>query len=272
MTLTPGSEHSDLVIELQSLPGVTVSGRVVTSTGAVSEAFGSLRSERDRTALPFMGSNISVRSDGRFRSQLVPAGRYTLSVQTHGSEGEREAGSVEIVVGDSAITDVVVVTRPPTRISGRVVTETSGRRLPHPILLGPSTVRRQSAQPYQGGEGGTVKPDGTFEIKSYFSPVRVIQSGALEGWTIKTVRWKGEDVGTAGLQFTPGEPVTDVEVVLGRLASRLTGTVSGTKKTMIDGEEHEGFVVLFRQQPGETDYEMSDMTGIRNGAYPLQLS
>ena len=70
-----------------------------------------------------------------------------------------------------------------------------------------------------------MEPDGTFEIeKALLSPVTVTQNGPLEGWTVKAVRWKGEDIGTAGLQFTPGEPVTGIEVVLGRVASRLTGS------------------------------------------------
>jgi hypothetical protein len=267
-TLAAGAEYSDLVIELQSAQGVKVSGRVVSSSGIQAHASAQLRSAQGGAeTLRFHGmSSFVVGPDGTLSGGPIPAGRYTLSVQTMNLKGEREAGIVDLVVGESDISGLVVETRPPTRISGRVITDPPGRPLPHPIQLGPATLR-QHKDAFHGGEGGTAMPDGTFEIKSYYSPVRVQQGGPIAGWTVKAVRWKGEDVTTTGLNFTPGDAVVGVEVVLGRLASRITGTVAGLRSHVADDEEREGAVLLFRRQPGETDDRPGGMASIRNGAY-----
>ena len=92
---------------------------------------------------------------------------------------------------------------------------------------------------------GSVKADGTFELRG-LSGVRAIEAfGYPPGWILKAVRVNGADVTDTGVTFKPGEAVTGVEVIL---TSKVT-QVGGTVKSSTDVLVKDYTVVIFAQDP-----------------------
>ena len=94
------------------------------------------------------------------------------------------------------------------------------------------------------GGPGSVKADGTFELKS-LGGTRIIRAGNLPaGWMLKSVRVNGNDITDSGMDFKPGETITGIEVTL---TSKLT-EVNGTVK---DGSQQakDYTVVVFADEP-----------------------
>lgn len=118
---------------------------------------------------------------------------------------------------------------------------------------------------FWGQEDAIVKPDGTFELKVFHSPVKLYQSGRLQGWVQSGVRWKGHDV-RGGLNFDLGQPVDGVELVLRRATSRITGSVSGVQR---EGEDdNEGTVIVFHQgDENQRGIGMAGSVPIRDGRF-----
>ena len=79
-----------------------------------------------------------------------------------------------------------------------------------------------------GGGSGTVKADGTFELRG-LTGTRLIRAVALPpGWMLKSVTVNGADVTDTGVEFKPGEAVTGLEVVLTSKVTEVSGTVKGS--------------------------------------------
>jgi hypothetical protein len=119
-----------------------------------------------------------------------------------------------------------------------------------------------------GSEGTVASPkDWTFELKAYHSPVLLHASVRSGGWTQSAVRWKGQDVGN-GLAFEPGQAVEGVEIVLRRMASRITGSVSGVVR---EGEDDNEGTVAFFYQSSDTPprFGMFGSVPIRDGRFAI---
>lgn len=119
-----------------------------------------------------------------------------------------------------------------------------------------------------GSEGTVASPkDWTFELKAYHSPVLLHASVRSGGWIQSAVRWKGQDVGN-GLAFEPGQAVEGVEIVMRRMASRITGSVSGVVR---EGEDdHEGTVLVFHKNDEHREgIGMAASVPIRDGRFSI---
>jgi len=234
------AEYNDLTFSLQAMASISVSGRVVVSADRIREGFGAMMPLGD--AQEFMmgpSSSMMLEPDGSFRIRSVTAGSYRLSVQVELTNGEREVGQLEVAAGDQDISGLVLSTHGATRLRGRVLVEPAGARRPEMMSVGAMALDDRMNF---GGEDTIVKPDGTFELKVFHSPVKLYQSGPLQGWAQSGVRWKGHDV-RGGLNFDLGQPVEGVELVLRRATSRITGTVSGVARA--SEEDAEGTVIAF---------------------------
>ena len=73
----------------------------------------------------------------------------------------------------------------------------------------------------------TVSDDFGFEVKTRPGKMRLAFGGPpLPGWSIRAVRYHGEDVTDSGIDFRPGENVSDVEVELTNRMSDVSGLVT----------------------------------------------
>ncbi len=78
-----------------------------------------------------------------------------------------------------------------------------------------------------GGGSGTVKADGTFELKGLTGTRLIRAVGLPPGWMLKSVHVNGADVTDTGVEFKPGEAVTGLEVVVDVEGHRRVGHRQG---------------------------------------------
>jgi protocatechuate 3,4-dioxygenase beta subunit len=265
-SLEVAAEHSDLVFALQDVPAIAIRGRVLLPAGQVAESFAMLV-PTGTGAEQVMGNErlAEVKPDGSFAFSGVAAGNYRLAIRLVAGSGEERVGELDITAAQDDINDVVVPTYGPTMIRGRVIVQATAGS---PGLIGVSASTPRGGIQMMGSEGTVASPkDWTFELKAYHSPVLLHASVRSGGWTQSAVRWKGQDVGN-GLAFEPGQAVEGVEILVRRMASRITGSVSGVVR---EGEDdNEGFVVFFYQS-GDTP-PRTGMVGsvpIRDGRFAI---
>jgi hypothetical protein len=113
------------------------------------------------------------------------------------------------------ITDVAVTPLSMVRGSGRIVVPSEDR------AALPSLVRVSAVPvPVEGSPGpqwvGNMRPDGTFEFRTWPGPHRIRVDIGGSGWTVKAVRQDGKDVAGQVLTFVQGRHVTGLEVELAR--------------------------------------------------------
>jgi Carboxypeptidase regulatory-like domain len=265
LSLGEAAEYSDLVLALQVLRSVSVRGRVVVSTDRLRHGFTMLMPVGDQLEFMGMSGQAMVDPDGSFRIPGVTAGNYTLSIRVELANGEQQVGQVDISAGDEDISDVVVATYGATPITGRVVAEPAGTRLPEMLSVGAQPLGERMQ--FVGTQDAQVKPDGTFELKAFQSPVKLFQMGQSAGWAQSSVRWKGHDV-SGGLHFEAGQRVAGVEIVVRKTTSRISGAVTGASLSAEGGNE--GAVIAFRD--GAEDVAglgVSAIVPIRDGRFSL---
>ena len=210
-------------------------------------------------------SPLMVERDGTFRIPGVTAGTHRLSVYIELSNGETEVGQLDVTAGDEDIAGLVLSTHGATTLAGRVVVEPAGARRPEVISVSARTSHERMDM--QGNQDAMVKPDGTFELKVFHSPVKLSPSGDLEGWAPSGVRWKGRQV-RGWLNFELGHPVEGVELVLRRATSRMAGSVSGVLRGSEDASE--GTVVALRDGGDDsTESGVAGIVPIRDGRFIL---
>jgi hypothetical protein len=242
-----------------------VRGRVVVSADRLRHGFTMLMPLGDQPEFMGMSGQAMVDPDGSFRIPGVTAGNYTLSIRVELANGEQQMGQADISAGDEDIADVVVSTYGATPITGRVVTEPAGARLPEMLSVGAQPLSNRMQ--FVGSQDAQVKPDGTFELKVFESPVKLFQSGQSAGWAQSAVRWKGHDV-SGGLHFEAGQRVAGVEIVVRKTTSRINGAVTGASPS--GDRDNEGAVIAFRD--GGEDLAglgVSAMAPIRDGRFSL---
>jgi hypothetical protein len=110
---------------------------------------------------------------------------------------------------------------------------------------------------------GMIKPDWMFEMKGFTGRRKFIFNNPPPGWSLKSVTVDGTDVIDTGLEVKAGEEVANVEVVLTKRTTELSGTVHHAKGAAVP----DFAVVLFStdsQQLGYTRYVRvgrADQTG-----------
>jgi hypothetical protein len=219
----------------------------------------------DQPEFGMSSGQTMVDPDGSFRIPGVTAGNYTLSIRVELANGEQQVGQLDISAGEEDIFDVVVATYGATSITGRVVTEPAGARLPEmfSVVAQPLSDRMQFA----GTQDAQVKPDGTFELKVFQSPVKLFQTGQNAGWAQSAVRWKGHDV-SGGLNFEAGQRVAGVEIVVRQTTSRINGAVTGASPSA--DSDNEGAVIAFREGGEDpAGLGVSAIAPIRDGRFSL---
>ncbi|MCI0585683.1 MAG: carboxypeptidase regulatory-like domain-containing protein [Planctomycetes bacterium] len=130
-------EAKEAVVDLREKESGAVSGRVTESGEPVAGVRVSLTLE-GQPRLPFLSEhNAESGTDGRFRIDGVPAGRYTLTAQKTGAAVPAEE-EVQ-VAGAEAVVDIEL---PRGVIEGRILDAEGGRGLPGAeVRLTPQTAR-----------------------------------------------------------------------------------------------------------------------------------
>jgi hypothetical protein len=80
---------------------------------------------------------------------------------------------------------------------------------------------------------GLIKADWTFEMKGFTGRRKFMFNNPPPGWTLKSITVDGTDVIDTGLEVKPGEEVSDVEVLLTKRTTEVSGTVQDAKGTAV---------------------------------------
>jgi len=172
----------------------------------------------------------------------------TFSMRVGGPDGgDAEVGSLPVTVAGEDLANVVILTSKGATASGRLSFEggTKPANLTGIRITSSAADGDSSGVFAMGGGSGSVKADGTFELRG-LTGTRVIRAGGLpSGWMLKSVNVNGADVTDGGLEFKPGEAVAGVDVVLTSKVTEVSGTVKGS-----NGQPVKDYtLVIFSDEP-----------------------
>lgn len=222
---------------------VRITGMVIDSRGApvTAGALALLPADTLRSGMQMPNAGARVDRNGAFRLTDVAPGRYILQTRTNiggpGGRGgaaaagvEPEFARIDLAVGAQDLEGVVLVTAPGARATGQVIVESAqadALRLDQ-VNIAARSVRLDT--PAFGGPGGNARAnqDGTFTLTGLFDPV-LIRANAPQGWTLKQVLLGQQDITDAPLEFTSGQTLNGLQVVLTDKITTVSGAVTNTR-------------------------------------------
>ena len=244
--LTLGTEQSGINFVLQPVRAVRVSGTVVDSNGAPTQAILNLTpmGSGDEGGLQ-MGNPARVLQDGTFTILNVVPGDYVLTVTGRGSataNATPEVAAMSLTVGNEDLAGVSVATSKGGSIRGTVVADNNGKVLTSNIQVSVQPLRQT---PGGFAPRGQVSAAGAFELNGLVGSHVLRVDRIPEGWNVKTIRANGKDVTDAPIDFRGSEQVI-VQVVLTNRISELSGSVKANGQTVTSAS-----VVLFPEDPAQ---------------------
>jgi protocatechuate 3,4-dioxygenase beta subunit len=267
ITIAAGQEANNTDFALLPVRLAKITGSVISSDGKPVDGamITAIPRSADLPAGPMLGGSARTGREGTFTLAGVVPGDYvlqtrsvqimtsttgdmmTFSARVGGAEGaESESGSIPLTVTGDDVANVVIVTAKGATAAGQVMFEGSAK----PANL---TTLRIMAMPAvadapmmgTGGAPGTVKPDGTFELRGLSGARFIRPVGLPRGWMLKSVYANGADVTDTGVEFKAGEALTGVEIVLTSKVTELSGAV----KTASGGIVKDYTLVVFSEDP-----------------------
>jgi protocatechuate 3,4-dioxygenase beta subunit len=238
-----GQEQNSVNFALIATRLVRITGVVIDSRGAPVTAGQLMLMPADtlRTGMQMPGAGARVDRNGAFRLVDVAPGRYILQTRTNtggpGGRGGRGAAGedpefarVDLAVGAQDVEGVVLVTAPGARATGQIVADsaqTNALRLDQ-VNVAARSIRVDA--PGFGGSGNNTRAnqDGTFALTGLFDPV-LVRVNAPQGWTLKQVLLGQQDVTETPLEFTPGQTLSGLQVVLTDKIATVSGAVTNTR-------------------------------------------
>jgi hypothetical protein len=212
-----------------------ISGHVQDANGGAPPSFhlGLLKIDRNGAS----GSSRRVQGD-RFSVTNVAPGRYAVTARLgpdpSPSSRPEQLGVTFVDVGADDIDNVVVTTRPPVSVHGRITFEEG-----EPAGFAPGTIRIDPQPPDMGWPSPgvrnvAVRDDLTFTLSHLFGPTVVHVSGLPPGTNVKAILYRGRDVLHRATEFS-GDPKDSLEVVVTARVAVLGGRVIDTRAQPLEG-------------------------------------
>jgi protocatechuate 3,4-dioxygenase beta subunit len=268
LSLAVGQEAQNTDFGLVPVRLARVSGTVMSSDGRPLEGVMVNATPRSATAgMVLFPSGASARTDkaGNFTLNSVAPGDYTLNAQSTtvvssgdegnrmvftmmrgaGGDGQSEFGSVPLSVAGDDVTNVLIPTSKGTTASGRVVYEEGSQPSRNTVRISAASAEADNPLSMLGGSS-SVTAEGTFEIRGLAGQRVFRVSNIPAGWVLKAVRHNGTDITDEGLNISPAQPVTGLEVVLTTKSTEVSGTVKAGNDPATDYT-----VVLFADDPSK---------------------
>ena len=244
LSVTLGAEQSGINFVLQPVRAVRVSGTVVDSNGAPTQAILNLAPAGFGDEGVQQGNAARVFPDGTFTIVNVVPGEYTLTVTGRGAgsggNATPEVASVPITIGTEDLTGVSVATGKGGAIRGTVIADNNAKLQTTNIQV--------SVQPLRPGPGafsprGQVSATGAFELSGLVGPQVLRVDRLPSGWIVKSIRASGKDITDTAIDVRGSEQL-NVQVVLTNRISELSGAVKANGQTVTSAS-----VVLFPEDP-----------------------
>jgi hypothetical protein len=241
LSLTLGTEQSGINFILQPVRAVRVSGTVVDSNGAPTQAVLNLTPAGLNDEGLQMGNPARVLPDGTFTILNVVPGDYVLNVTGRpGGNATPEVASMSVTVGNDDLAGVSIATSKGGTVRGTVIADNNAKVVTTNIQV--------SVQPMRPTPGGflpraQVGSAGTFELSGLIGSHVLRVDRLPEGWIVKSIRANGRDITDSALEFRGSETVA-VQVVLTNRISEVSGTVKASGQPVTTAS-----VVLFPDDP-----------------------
>jgi hypothetical protein len=205
--VTAGFIVEDLDFALLHRLGGKLTGRVVADMKTLGQRSATITGGKLEDVL-----EVPVRPDGSFEFGHVPPGKYLVSLYPPTSG----IASYPITVGDADVSGVSLVPLPTQTVRGRLVVKNG------PLPVGILGFYTQTTY-----VGGTINPDGTFEVQLHNARHEVDLAGLPVGYSLAAVRVGSRET-TNGIVVDERD-VSDVVITVNapqRLA-QLRGRISG---------------------------------------------
>ena len=240
--VTLGTEQSGINFVLQPVRAVRVSGTVVDSNGAPSQAILNLTPAGfgDEGGLQ-RGNPARVLPDGTFTILNVVPGDYMLTVTGRAAgNATPEVASMPITVGTEDLAGLSVATGKGGSVRGTVIADNNAKVQTTNIQV--------TVQPLRPGPGafvprGQVSAAGTFDLTGLIGSHVLRVDRLPSGWVVKSIHANGKDITDGAIDFRGSEQL-NVQVVLTNRISELSGTVKANGQTVTSAS-----VVLFPEDP-----------------------
>lgn len=189
--------------------------------------------------------NAVVAPDGSFTFRDVLRGEYKLR-----AAGSEEAVSVPVVVGDSDIENVALVTSKGWSATGTVTTE-SGAPLNLPrqrVGVTASALNTLGGMRLQGEPvlRSILNEDWTFSITSIIGPAR-FRVTLPDGWAVKSIQDAARDLVDTPVELKSGETLSGVRVIVTDRVTSVTGQLLDDNAVpLVDGT-----IVVFASDAGK---------------------
>jgi hypothetical protein len=240
--VTLGTEQSGINFVLQPVRAVRVSGTVVDSSGAPSQAILNLTPAGfgDEGGVQ-QGNATRVFPDGTFTILNVVPGDYVLTANGRAAgNATPEVASMPITVGTEDLAGVSIATGKGGSIRGTVIADNNAKLQTTNIQ-----VSVQSLRPGPGAFSprGQVSAAGVFELNGLVGPQVLRVDRLPSGWVVKSIRASGKDITDLAIDFRGSEQL-NAQVVLTNRIGELSGTVKADGQTVTSAS-----VVLFPEDP-----------------------
>ncbi|MEX2663441.1 MAG: carboxypeptidase-like regulatory domain-containing protein [Vicinamibacterales bacterium] len=236
LTVGVGQEPQNIVISLVPSRVANVSGTMTLASGKpVKQGIVMIREANNQVISSIRPGMIQ---DGAWSISGIAPGDYQLVAQAIDLEAVAASGSTlgmtpefvtqPLTVTGDDITGIVLISgvggsargtirfegenppASPPSLSALMALDTSDAGLPMPATA-------------------FVKPDWTFEMKGLTGRRKFVFNNPPAGWTLKSITVNGTDVIDTGLEVAPGAEVADVEVLLTKRTTEVSGTVQDAK-------------------------------------------
>jgi hypothetical protein len=236
VSVTLGQETQQINVSMARTRIANISGRAVSANGKpIFRGMLMLASLGTGGATPTM-MGTSLKPDGTFLFSNITPGEYRVQVQHSPNSDETimssqtatEFGSASVTITDRDVTDLVVVTSPGARASGRVMFEGDARPPIPPQALNVAAIPVEFSQMLSGG-AVRLREDWTFEALGLSDRRRFRVNNPPPGWYLKSVTYQGSDITDTGLEFKEGQNVSGLEIMLTQHATELSGDVQDSR-------------------------------------------
>jgi len=227
VTVGIGQTITDMNMALMPSRMARVTGTVVDSQGRPFT--GAIMAFPKNEMFMMFGPPAQIKPDGSFVVNGLTAGEWVLQTTGPGA-ASGDYASAEVTINGDDVNGIRLVGAPPLTVSGRLVVDQAAAQALRPSAVRIMVAPAQPGIPMIGMTGPVaVNDDLSFEAKARPGKVRITLAGALPGWAIRSVRFKGDDVVDSGFELRAGENAADVEVELTNRLTDVSGIVTTPK-------------------------------------------
>lgn len=250
-----------------------ISGRVLNSRSE-PYANGMLMVTREDETNGFSSTQgAPVRPDGSFQTAPVPPGRYTLMLRPMSGvpQPDTEVARADVRVDGADVSDVLLVAGPGGIIRGRVLTDdgTMPEFAPRQVRV-TATPAAPGRQMMAMAPPAPINDDWTFELSGLIDAVRLRTAIPSAEWTLHSVISGGRDVIDEAIDMAPGRVLEDVDIVLTRKITELSGSVTNDRGQPVT----DAWVVAFSANPDLWGFGTRHVRVVRpdtNGKYTTRV-